>query len=527
MVHMDIYVEIHKLKTSGYSKRRAARELKLDKRTVGKYWEMSEAEYARYMTEKGEREKIMDEYREYIESELREHREITSAVIETKLRMNNEEFAPSSRSVRLYISNLREELGLPTAAQIRQYVEVEEMPMGYQSQVDMGQGEIYDAYGKKVKIYIFCMVLSSSRQRYCSFQEKPYTAEDFVKAHGMAFKYYGGRTEEIVYDQDRVMAVSENAGDLILTEAFESYRQYAGFKIRMCRGNDPESKGKIEAVVKYVKNNYLASQTYYGMTELNSNGIKWLDRVANAKIHETTKMVPNRVFAEEREKLTAVAELSEPAQPRVAVIRPTNVVAYKQNRYELPKGTYSPGRNARIEPNEESGRLKITDAQTGELIVEHNISYGTKGKKVPLPRNAERYKETRYDDVRAKILTFFPENDLIESFLERIREIYPRYTRDQYSIIVKSQSRYSQTELNNALRYCVERELYSATYFRETLEYFRGEEVPVKKPKTILLPAKYASITAQERGIDAYNFLLNESINVHNAQSVQAGGENQ
>ena len=39
---------------------------------------------------------------------------------------------------------------------------------------------------------------------------------------------YGGRTAEIVYDQDRVMAVSENAGDLILTARFEAYRQYAG-----------------------------------------------------------------------------------------------------------------------------------------------------------------------------------------------------------------------------------------------------------------------------------------------------------
>lgn len=33
----------------------------------------------------------------------------------------------------------------------------------------------------------------------------------------------------MVHDQDRVMAVAENAWDLILTEVFAAYSRYAGF----------------------------------------------------------------------------------------------------------------------------------------------------------------------------------------------------------------------------------------------------------------------------------------------------------
>ena len=51
------------------------------------------------------------------------------------------------------------------------------------------------------------------------------------------------------------MAVSENAGDLVLTEAFETYVRYAGFTVHLCRGYDPQSIGKIERVVGYIKNN--------------------------------------------------------------------------------------------------------------------------------------------------------------------------------------------------------------------------------------------------------------------------------
>jgi transposase len=86
--------------------------------------------------------------------------------------------------------------------------------------------------------------MSPSRKKFVHFQDHPFDAEEFVEAHDLAFKFYGGRTQEIVYDQDRVMAVSENAGDLVLTEVFGNYRNYAGFTVRLCRGWDPGCMGE-------------------------------------------------------------------------------------------------------------------------------------------------------------------------------------------------------------------------------------------------------------------------------------------
>jgi hypothetical protein len=375
--------------------------------------------------------------------------------------------------------------------------------MGFQAQVDMGQKELLDPFGRKVRIYIFCMSLSCSRYKFCCFGDKPYNAEDFIKAHDLAFKFFGGRTDEIVYDQDRVATVSENGGDLILTDAFQDYVKYAGFKVRFCRGYDPESKGKIEAVVKYVKNNFLAVRTYFGLDQLNSNGLKWLERVANAKIHDTTKMVPARVFIEERSHLNAAPTLSEPPQPNVAAVRKTNVVHYKQNRYEVPKGSYRPGRQALVEPNLETGKLRISDTETGQTLAEHNILFDAKGKKVSLPRNAERYRETKFADLKKSILEHFKGNPQISGFLDRIHADFVRYTRDQYGIIVKAMKMYNRAELDVALNYCVEHDLYSATYLRETLVYLRGTE-PVASGKSAPLPAKYENIRAQERSISAY-----------------------
>jgi len=167
-----------------------------------------------------------------------------------------------------------------------------------------------------------------------------FNARELVSADDLAFRYFGGRTTEIVYDQDRVMAVSENAGDLILTEVFAAYSQYAGFSVHLCRGHNPQSKGKIEAVIKYVKNNFLTCREYPGVSRLNSDGLSWLERTANEKKHETTKMVPNRVFLEESKHLRPVPTLSEPVPPQTAIIRPTNVIHYRQNRYSVPTGRF-------------------------------------------------------------------------------------------------------------------------------------------------------------------------------------------
>jgi transposase len=136
------------------------------------------------------------------------------------------------------VSNVREKEGIPAPVKIRQYTENPELPFGYQAQVDLGQKVMKDSYGKSIRIYIFAMVLSCSRYKYVCFQLEPFTAQTFIQAHDRAFRFYGGRPTEIVYDQDRVMVVSENSGDIIYTETFENYKNYAGFSVHLCRGSD-------------------------------------------------------------------------------------------------------------------------------------------------------------------------------------------------------------------------------------------------------------------------------------------------
>jgi transposase len=507
MVGIEMYAKIQQYKAKGFSIRQTARELDVDKKTVGKYWNMDDEDYAQYLLDSKSRTGLLEPYRDFIECELKSHREITSAIIDDHLRENFVDFEPSYRSVRRYVANLREELGIPKPAKIRQYCEVGQQPLGFQAQVDMGQQTMPDMYGKMARIYIFAMVLSASRMKFVCFQDHPFTGEDFVGAHDLAFRYFGGRPIEIVYDQDRVMAVSENAGDILYTETFESYRHYAGFSVRLCRGNDPESKGKIEAVVKYVKGNFLSCRRFSGLSTLNSDAMKWLDRTGNGKVHETTKMIPKAMFEEEIKHLKTVPTLSSPVLPKIADVRPTNVVHFKQNRYAVPRGTYAPGRKARIEVDMENNTVSFFDTKTDELLASHNICLG-KGQGVGLPKNSERFKETKYDELKIKVFQAFDGVEDADNYINRIIEKYPRYARDQLTIISKTQRLYVKSELQNAINYCTERELYSANDFRDTLEYFRGEEPREALKDDVDLPPKYSVIISEIRNLNVYNLLV-------------------
>lgn len=506
MVGTEMYVKIQELKRKGYKKQRAARELAIDTKTVRKYWDMSEAAYSEYLLETKERAKIMDPYRGFVLEQVEQHPEITSAIIYDHLLEEFLDFAPSYRSVRLYVCNLRNAEGIPAPQKIRQYCEVAETPLGHQGQVDMGQKVMRDSYGKNVRVYIFAMVLSASRYKYAQFQLEPFTAQSFVEAHDAAFRYFGGRPKEIVYDQDRVMVVSENAGDIILTEAFEQYQSYAGFGVHLCRGYDPESKGKVEAVVKYVKNNFLTCRVFHGISRLNSEGLAWLDRTGNGQMHETTKMVPKVVFQEERKYLERVPELSgRTLLPKLAAVRKTNVVWYLQNRYQLPLGTYQPGRRVRIEAQEEAGTVRFFDHGSGELLQTHALAPGA-GKLVRLT-HPDRPRNQKLTELRMQVLQGFGTTELSERFVSGILLHKPRYAKDQMGWLLKLQRQFNGAELDQAMAYCLERSLFGASDLQDTLEYFKALGTEPEQLAPVVLPLKYRLVTAQQRPLQAYESL--------------------
>lgn len=87
------------------------------------------------------------------------------------------------------------------------------------------------------------MVLWSLQLKYVYFSTTDFNSEKAIEAHKNAFRFFGGTPEVLLYDQDKVSAVSENSGNMILVKDFEAFLKEYGLAIAFCSCYHPNGKG--------------------------------------------------------------------------------------------------------------------------------------------------------------------------------------------------------------------------------------------------------------------------------------------
>ena len=187
---------------------------------------------------------------------------VSAAQVEDWLKEKYEDFKVGESTVRSYVKELRDEYKIKKETSPRIYEAIPDSPMGEQIQVDFGHTKQKTSDNKEVKLNFIAFVLSNSRYKYKEWLDRPFTTQDVIAAHENAFRWYGGIPGELVYDQDSLIVVSENGGDLILTQEFQQYKESRNLTLRVCRKADPESKGKIENVVGFIKHNFAKHRVF-------------------------------------------------------------------------------------------------------------------------------------------------------------------------------------------------------------------------------------------------------------------------
>lgn len=510
VVTLDKFAKITEERLKGFNKSQVSRHLELDYKTVNKYWGMTNEEYMKLSQETKSRDKKVDKYKDMIMEWIGENRDMSTAQIYDWLKERYGELDFKDRTLRLYVSNLRIKNNLPKVPLTRQYEQVPELPMGYQAQVDFGQIWLKKRNGSKIKVYCFAIVLSHSRYKFLWWSDKPFTTATFIDAHNRAFEYFGGMPKEIVYDQDRLLTVSENGGDIIYTEGFQNYIDSARFKVRLCRAFDPESKGKIEAVVKFAKYNFARFRTFEDINSFNDDSFKWLERTGNKKVHEVTKKVPAEVFTLEKEHLTQVPNLFGNINLNkilTYIVRKDNTILYKQNSYQVPKGTYQPG--LEVELKIADNKIDIVNNNTSEIIASHTVRTGKGG--LSQLHHPERDRNAKVDQVYQKTLLALGGTDKARELLDNIGKEKSRYIKDQFGLILKEIKKYDEDVVKEGIAYCLDRKLYSAGIFKDALAYIdlkistkAKETYRLYEPVNLNIPLKYKGLKPEDRSISEY-----------------------
>lgn len=329
--------------------------------------------------------------------------------------------------------------------------------------------------------------------------------------HFWCNNHYGGRTEEIVYDQDKLMIVSENNGDILYTKQFQAYIQERQFLIYLCRAADPESKGKIESVIKFVKYNFARGRRYQTLDRWQEQCERWLVRTGNDKVHERTKKKPKNVYALEKSHLISVSNkiIRSNNESITKTVLKDNTIQHKSNYYSVPIGTYQPKKNIKIRVSERYDSLDLFDYKTGKWIDRHPLSKG-KGNLVKNPLHGrEQEKKQKLNQHISDVLINFRDKEKAKEFIYKLKENYPRHIRDQLRVLEQVAER-DGDYIEEALDECIALNFTSANQFKDVAReiarrHVQTEDNTLERPD---LPKKYQKITATERNLDAYLDLL-------------------
>lgn len=316
-------LDIKHLTAEGLNTSQIARRLGMHRDTVAKYRKLTEIPV---QVERAKVARKIDAYVNHIEMRLDQYPELTAERLFREIRKRG--YTGSRRSVRRYVAQVR-------PFKLRVYRPIETLP-GEQAQVDWGHFGTFTEDGQTFKLYAFVMVLSWSRMRYVEFTTSQDTAT-FLACHRRALAYFGGVPHEILYDNAKTV-VQERVGWVIRFHLdLLRFAAAYGFKPQACWMEDPESKGKVENAISYLRRDFYYGTEFPSLSELQRQVRTWMDEVANAQVSEATDAVPAEAVKEERPFLLPLpAHAIAIAMEGSARISKTCLLKWGGNTYSVP-----------------------------------------------------------------------------------------------------------------------------------------------------------------------------------------------
>ncbi len=207
---------------------------------------------------------------------------------------------------------------------------------GEEAQVDFGSGvPIRSADGKRRRTHVFRIVLSHSRKGYSEAVTRQ-TTDHFIRCLENAFWHFGGVPQRLVLDNLRAAVTKADWFDPDLNPKVRSFAQHYGVVLLPTRPYTPRHKGKVERGVDYVQENALKGRSFASLDEQNQFLMDWESTVADTRLHGTTRRQVGAHFADaERASLQALP------LDRFACFQEGRRIVHRDGHVEIDRAYYS------------------------------------------------------------------------------------------------------------------------------------------------------------------------------------------
>ena len=325
MLTQEDAVEILVLLKQGMGVREVARRCGVSRNTVRRVRdEGSERRYTRQ-----QRASKLDAFRDYLAERIASAapKWIPASVLLREIKARG--YTGSHAILREYVATLKPKVVAEPVVRF-------ETAPGTQMQLDWAEFRL-----GQLRWYLLVTVLGFSRWLWGRFVDNQ-RFETLRDLHVAAFTAMGGVPREALYDNMATVVIErdpEGAGNHRFHAGMNALSRDYGFRLRLCRPYRARTKGKVERVIRYVRESFFVPL----LAELKSAGVEptlelvnarfdtWSREVANARVHATTGAVPAVRLIEDQRSLQALptlapapsvrehtAPVAEPPTPRPA-----------------------------------------------------------------------------------------------------------------------------------------------------------------------------------------------------------------
>ena len=93
-----------------------------------------------------------------------------------------------------------------------------------------------------------------------------------------AFVYMDVPSYVLTDNMKSVVIRRDIEGRPIWQKDYESFMKTVGFQTKLCKPRHPFTKGKVERLIRFVKDNFLAGRVFGTITELNILALQWCEK---------------------------------------------------------------------------------------------------------------------------------------------------------------------------------------------------------------------------------------------------------
>lgn len=325
MITLEEWVDIRVLHQQGATIKQIARELGLARNTVRKALREEHGPQYQHRTPRASK---LDPYKDYLRVRLEQVPLISGVRLYEEIQTQG--YTGEISILRDFLRPLRDQHAHDLT------VRFETLP-GQQAQVDWGSfGSLTEA-GITSKLYGFVFILGYSRAMYVEFTTSQ-VIESLLRCHLHAFEYLGGYPQEILYDNMKTVILQREAerGRYRWHPKFLDFAGYYGLSPRVCQPYRARTKGKVERMIGYVKDNFFEGRAFEGLEDLTHQALVWCDTVANVRVHATTHEVPFERLKREPLLSHQIRPLYDTSEVVVRQVSRDCYVSFKGNVYSVP-----------------------------------------------------------------------------------------------------------------------------------------------------------------------------------------------